>query len=85
MQAGCLEFFEEFHAGFAGHDHVGKDEVEAFGAEQFSGADGVVADGGFVAGETEGAGERSESIGVVVDEEEMSFAWHESPFTMRAA
>ena len=29
LQAGLLEFFEEFHAGFTGHDHVGKNQVEA--------------------------------------------------------
>ena len=62
-----FQFFEEFEAAFAGHHDVGKDEIEMFGAEEFGGAEGVVADGGFVAGETEGAGERGQGVGVVVD------------------
>ena len=80
LQAGFFQFFEEFEAAFAGHDHVGEDEVEALVLDEFDGAESVVADGGFVAGEAKGAGERGEGVGVVVDEEKMGFAWHVDPF-----
>jgi hypothetical protein len=74
LQAGVLELFEEVHAGFAGHDDVRKDEVEMTGLEEFDGAIGVVTDGGFVPGKAKSTGERSEGVGVIVDEEEMGFA-----------
>ena len=79
MQAGFLEFCEEFEAAFAGHDHVGEDEIEALVLDKFGGAEGVVADGGLVSGEAKGAGEGGEGVGVV-DQEEMGFAWHGDPF-----
>jgi len=80
LHAGFFQFFEEFEAAFAGHDDVGEDEVEALVLDEFGGAEGVVADGGFVTGETKGAGERGEGVGVVVDEEKMGFAWQGDPF-----
>ena len=58
---------------------------KVFGADEFGGAGGVVADGGFMAGEAEGAGERGQRVGVVVDEEEMSFAWHWNPIAWQSA
>jgi hypothetical protein len=80
LQARFFEFFEEFHAGFAGHDDVGEDEVEALGLQEFGGTLRVIADGGFMSGQAESASERGKGVGVVVDEEEMSFAWHGGPF-----
>lgn len=79
LQAGFFQFFEEFEAAFTGHDHVGKDEIEALVLDEFGGAEGVVADGGLMSGEAKGAGEGGEGVGVVVDQEEMGFAWHGSP------
>ena len=68
LHAGFLEFFKQVEAGFAGHDDVGEDEVEMVVADQFGGAEGVVADGRIVTGEAEGAGKRGESVGVVVNQ-----------------
>jgi hypothetical protein len=85
LQARFFEFFEEFHAGFARHDDVGKDEVEALGLEEFGGTVRVIADGSFMSGQAESASERCKGVCVVVDEEEMSFAWHEIPFTIPSA
>ena len=79
MQAGFFQLFEELEAALAGHDHVGKDEIEALVLNEFGGAEGVVADGGLVAGEAKGAGERGEGVGVVVDQEKMGFTGHADP------
>jgi hypothetical protein len=57
LDTGFFQFFEEFEAGFAGHDDVGKNEIEMLGTNEFGGAKGAIADGGFVSGETKGAGE----------------------------
>ena len=39
--------------------------------DQFERAGGVVADGGFVPGQAEGAGQRSQRIGVVIDDQQV--------------
>ncbi len=70
-QAQRLQIGEQREAVLAGHDDIGKHHVEAFGFDEIEGARGVIADGGLVAGETEGAGERRERVGVVVDDEEL--------------
>ena len=80
LHAGFFQFFEKVHAAFAGHDHVRKDQVEMLGAHKFHGSSRVVADGGFVACEAKGSGKRRQRVGIVVDEEEMRFAWHGGPF-----
>jgi len=80
LQAGFFQFFKEFEAAFAWHDHVGEDEVEALVLDEFGGAKSIIANGGLVSGKAKGAGEGCEGVGVVVDQEEMGFAWHESPF-----
>ena len=49
-------------------------------ADEFGGAKGVVADGSFVTGKTKGACERGESVGVVVDQQQMGFARLAVPF-----
>jgi hypothetical protein len=67
LYAGFFQFFEEFKAAFTGHDDIGEDEIEALILDEFGGAEGVVANGGFMTGETKGASERGEGIGVVVD------------------
>jgi hypothetical protein len=74
FDAGVFEVFEKLDAAFAGHDDVGKNQVEGFGAEKLESAGGVVANGGFMASEAESAGKRGQGVGVVVDEEEVSFA-----------
>ena len=72
-----LEFLEKLEAGFTGHDDVGKDKVEMIIADQFGGAEGIVANGGIVPGEAEGARQRGKGVGVVVDQEKMSLARHD--------
>jgi len=57
LDASFFQFFEEFQAAFAGHDHVGKNEIEMLGANEVGGAEGAIANGGFVASETKGASE----------------------------
>ena len=57
LDAGFFQFFEEFQPAFAGHDHVGKNEIEMLGVNEVGGADGAIADGGFVTSETKGASE----------------------------
>jgi len=74
FDAGVFEVFEELDAALAGHYDVGKNQVEGFGAEKFEGAGRVVADSSFMASEAESAGKRGQGVGVVVDEEEVSFA-----------
>jgi hypothetical protein len=75
LDAGMFQIFEELDAAFARHDDVGKNQVEGFGAEKLEGAGRVVANGGFMASEAEGAGKRGQRVGVVIDEEEVGFAW----------
>ena len=74
--ADGFEIFEQRDAVAAGHDDVGKNQVEALGFGQFQGARGVVADGGFVAGEPKGASERGESVRVVVNDKDVGFRGH---------
>ena len=57
LHAGFFQFFEELQAGFAGHDHVGKDEIEMLRVNEVGGAKGAIANGGFMASEAKGAGE----------------------------
>jgi hypothetical protein len=68
LHAGFFEFFEELKTRFAGHDYVRKDEVEVLVADQFGGAEGVVANRSVVTSETEGAGQGGQGVGVVVDQ-----------------
>ena len=76
INPGGFEIFEQGDAVAPGHDHVGKNQVEAVGFGQFEGAYGAVADGGVVTGETKGAGERSERIGIVIDDQDIRFGGH---------
>ncbi len=71
-----LEIFEQGDAIAAGHDHVGKNQVEALGFGHFERAGGVIADRGVVAGEAKGASERSEGIGIVIDDQNIRFRGH---------
>ena len=50
------------------------------GTHKFHGASGIVADGGFVTRKAKGTGKRRQSVGIVVDEEKVRFAWHGGPF-----
>ena len=68
---GGLQIFKQGKPVAAGHNHVAQDQVEGLGAGEFQGACRVVAHHGFVPGETEGAGERCQSIGFVVDDEDV--------------
>ena len=67
VYSGFLEIFEEFDPRFAGHDDIGKDQVESFAANQIQSARGVVANGGLVAREPERARKRGEGVRVIVD------------------
>jgi hypothetical protein len=76
LDAGAFELLEEFKAVLAGHDDIGEDEVEGLIADELDRTRSVVANGGFVAGETEGPGEGGQGVGFVVDQKKMGFAWH---------
>jgi hypothetical protein len=69
-----FEILQKIETAFSGHDDIGKDQVERFGAEKFDGASGIVADRGLVSGQTESTRERGESVGVVVNEKKVSFS-----------
>ncbi len=73
LHALRFEFFEQSESVFAGHDDVGEDEVEGLRFGEFEGFVGVVADGGFVAFETESARKRGQRIGFVVDDQQVCF------------
>ena len=68
---GChprhFEIFEQREAVLAGHDHVGKDDVEALRFDQLERADGAVANCGFMAGQAKRASQRRQGVGIVVD------------------
>jgi hypothetical protein len=69
--AGGLQVFKQGEAVAAGHHYVAEDQVEGLSAGQFKGARRVVADDGFVPGEPEGAGERRQRVGFVVDDKDV--------------
>ena len=48
-----------------------KHHVEGLRFDQFEGARGVIADGGFVPGQAEGARQRGQRVGVVVNDQEV--------------
>ena len=70
-RAQRLEIFEKRKAVFAGHDHVGEHHIEALRLDQFERARGVVAHRGLVSGEPESAREGCQSVGVVIDYEQV--------------
>ena len=67
----CAQVFEQREAVFAGHHDVGQHHVEGLRFDQFERARGVVADGGLVPGQAEGAGEGRQRVGIVVDDQEV--------------
>ncbi len=71
-----FEFFEKRQPIFAGHDHVGEDQVEGLCLGQFQSFVGVVADGGFVAFQTKGARKRRQRVGFVIDDQQVRFLRH---------
>ena len=70
----ALQIFQQREAVAAGHHDVGEDQVEVARLGQFQRFGGVVADGGFVSGEAEGARERRQRVGFVVDDQDVGFA-----------
>jgi hypothetical protein len=72
--AGVLQVFKQGQTVAAGHDHVAENQVEGLRAGQFQRAYGVVADHSFMAREAEGAGERCQRVGLVVDDEDVGLA-----------
>ena len=64
----AANLFQKSEAIFAGHHHVREHEVEGLRFHQVQPAGRIVADGGVVSGQTEGAGQRSQGIGVVIDD-----------------
>jgi hypothetical protein len=69
-QAKRVVVLEEREPVFTGHHHVGEDEVEALRLDELERADGAVTHYRFVAGETEGARQRGQRVGVVVDDQQ---------------
>ena len=69
------ELFKEGQPVFAGHDHVRKDQVKLLflPAQHLEGAHGAVADGSLVARKAEGAGERGQGVGIIIDDEQAGF------------
>ena len=65
------QVFEQGEAVLARHDDVAEHHVEGLRFGQFEGARGVIADGGFVPGEAEGARQRGQRVGVVVNDQEV--------------
>ena len=84
LNAGVFQIFEQLDAAFSGHDHVGKNQVEGFGAQKLQSARRVVANGGFVASEPKSSRQRSQRVGVVIDEQKVSFAWQMVSFAAAA-
>ena len=65
--AGRPQLFEKRQAIFGGHYYVRKDEIEILSLGQFERPVCIVADSRFVAGETEGARQCGQRVGLVVD------------------
>src|SRR5256885_9646525 len=66
-----FQICEQLQATLARHDHVGKNQVKRFAAKQIERAGSVVANRGFVARHSKGAGKRCQSVVIVVNEEEI--------------
>ena len=71
--AGGLDLLQQGQAVHLGHDHVREDQVELLILDHLQGFYRIVTDRGFMPGKTEGAGERRQRVGVIVDDEEVSF------------
>ncbi len=65
------QVFEQREAVLARHDDVAEHHVEGLRLGQFQRARGVVADRRLVAGQAEGARQRGQRIGVIVDDQEV--------------
>ena len=76
LHARRLQVLQQREPVLPRHDHVGKDHVKRFRAQQLQGSRGIVADSGLVSRQAEGARKRRERVRVVVHEKEMSFARH---------
>lgn len=70
-----FQVFEQLDAALSRHDHVGKDQIEGFGTEELESARRVVADRGFMPSEAKRARERCQRVRIVIDEQQVSFAW----------
>ena len=77
---GGFQILEEQEAIAARHHHIAQDEVKGLRTGQLECARGIVADHGFVACEPEGACQRSQCIGFVVDDKDVGFRTHGSAF-----
>ncbi len=64
-----LQFLEQGKPVFVRHDHVGNDQIERLRARQIERLGGVIAHRGFVTGQTERAGKRSQRVGFVVNDQ----------------
>ena len=62
------QVFEQRQTVLARHDDVAQHHVEGLRFGEFERARGVIADGGFVPGEAEGARQRGQRVGVVVND-----------------
>ena len=55
----CMfQFFQEFQAAFTGHNHIRKNQIKMFVANYFTGSQRIIANRGFMTGQTKGACQR---------------------------
>jgi hypothetical protein len=72
-QAERTVIFEKRQAIFAGHHHVGKDQIKALGSDKLERARSIVTNHCFVTRETKRAGQRCQRISVVVNDQQVRF------------
>ena len=75
--AGGLQVFKKEQAVAARHYYVRQDQIEGLGACQLQRTRGIIADHSLVAGEAEGASQRGQRIGFVIDDEDVGFGAHD--------
>ena len=75
--AGSFQILKERQSIAPWHYYVTEDQVEGLGTGQFQRASGVVADDGFMAREAESASQRSQRIGLVIDDQNLCLGGHD--------
>ena len=73
-----LQFFEQRDPVFSRHHHVGKNQIKTLRLRKLQRARSIVANGRFVVGQSECAGERRERIRVVINNKDIGFRRHGS-------
>src|SRR5690242_16956273 len=68
-----LDLFEQGNSIFTRHHDVGEDQIETLILYQLQSAPWLIANCGFMSSETKGTRERGQSVGFVVDDEQVGF------------